>query len=88
VLAGIRLRDGSAGGSLASRFTESGDCVSADFVTSSNVLRQKQHLIIRGGASVPLVDRTCSTRKKKSLTGPSLWTFDSQSWSIAEWKKG
>jgi hypothetical protein len=38
--------------------------------------------------SAPLVDRTYSSGRAKNLTGPSLLTFDAESWNIGEWKKG
>ena len=45
-------------------------------------------IVIKDFASVPLVDRAFSSGKAKGLTGPAPRTFDSETWNIADWKKG
>ncbi len=50
--------------------------------------QQLNELVIKNYISVPLVDRTFSSGKAKTLTGPAPRTFDSESWNIGEWKKG
>jgi peptide/nickel transport system substrate-binding protein len=55
---------------------------------AATMWQQLNELVIKNFISVPLVDRTFSSGKAKGLTGPSLRTFDSESWNIGEWKKG
>ena len=55
---------------------------------AATMWQQLNELVIKNFISVPLVDRTYSSGKAKNLTGPSLRTFDSESWNIGEWKKG
>jgi peptide/nickel transport system substrate-binding protein len=50
--------------------------------------QQLNELVIKNFISVPLVDRTFSSGKAKTLTGPAPRTFDVESWNIGEWKKG
>ena len=55
---------------------------------AATMWQQLNELVVKNYISVPLVDRTYSSGKAKNLTGPSLRTFDSESWNIGEWKKG
>ena len=55
---------------------------------AATMWQQLNELVIKNYISVPLVDRTYSSGKAKNLTGPSLRTFDSESWNIGDWKKG
>jgi peptide/nickel transport system substrate-binding protein len=55
---------------------------------AATMWQQLNELVIKNFIAVPLVDRTYSSGKAKNLTGPSLRTFDSESWNIGEWKKG
>jgi hypothetical protein len=44
-------------------------------------------LIVKDFASVPLVDRKFASGKAKTLTGPALRPFDSETWNIQDWKR-
>jgi peptide/nickel transport system substrate-binding protein len=62
--------------------------VESNLDKAATMWQQLNEIVIKDYASVPLVDRTFSSGKAKNLTGPSLRTFDSETWNIAEWKKG
>jgi peptide/nickel transport system substrate-binding protein len=62
--------------------------VEGDLAKASEMWQKLNELVIKDYASVPLVDRTFSSGKAKTLTGPAPRTFDSESWNIADWKKG
>jgi ABC-type transport system substrate-binding protein len=62
--------------------------VETNLEKAATMWQQLNELVIKNFISVPLVDRTYSSGKAKNLTGPSLRTFDPESWNIGEWKKG
>jgi hypothetical protein len=56
--------------------------------TSTRVRQQLNGLIVNDYAVVPLDDRSFASGTSKGLTGSAPRTFDSESWNIADWKKG
>ena len=62
--------------------------VEGDLAKAAEMWQKLNEIVIKDFATVPLVDRTFSSGKSKQLTGPAPRTFDSETWNIADWKKG
>jgi peptide/nickel transport system substrate-binding protein len=62
--------------------------IETDLQKSQQLWAQLNDIIVNNYWSVPLVNRKFTSGKSKSLQGPKLTPFDSESWNIADWTKG